>query len=166
VSRQTPGGSPGQRQLRVGEAVRHALAAVLERREIRDALLETASVTVSEVRISPDLRQATVFVMPLGGRGPAGSAAADVVAALGRARPYLRHRVGQLVRLKFVPDLHFRLDEVYDQAGHMAQLLADPRVRRDLADDDAHHDHSHHDEDRQDDGGAGGRGPAGGEERW
>lgn len=122
---------PSQRQLRVAEAVRHALAGVCERGEVHDPVFDRVSVTVSEVRMSPDLRQATAFVSALGGSGRPDCT--EVVAALERARPFLRHRIGRMVRLKYVPELSFRADELYEQASRIDRLLADPRVRQDVA---------------------------------
>jgi ribosome-binding factor A len=122
-----------QRQLRVGEEIRHALAWTLERGEVRDPGLAERAVTVTEVRVSPDLRQATAFVMPLGG------ADADAaLAALGRARGYLRRRVAHEVTLRYVPELSFRLDPSFAAADHITALLNDPRVKRDLTRDDDH----------------------------
>ena len=118
---------PTQRQLRVGEELRHVLASVFEKGVIRDPGLAGVSVTVSEVRVGADLRSATVFVVPLGG----GDAEA-MLNALARARPFLRRRVAEEVRLKFVPDLTFRLDPSFDEAEHIEQLLRDPAVARDL----------------------------------
>jgi ribosome-binding factor A len=120
----------GQRQLRVGEELRHALARILERGEIRDPALATVAVTVTEVRISPDLRQATVFVMPLGGREET-----TVVRALARARGFLRRRIAQSVHLKFVPDLTFRVDQSFEQADRITRILRDPAVSRDIEHD-------------------------------
>jgi ribosome-binding factor A len=117
----------GQRQLRVGEELRHALAGILERGEIRDPGLATVAVTVTEVTLSPDLRQATVFVMPLGGREEA-----SVVRALTRARGFLRRRIAESVYLKFVPDLAFRVDRSFEQADRITRILRDPVVSRDI----------------------------------
>ena len=119
--------SASQRQLRVAEEIRHALAVILERGELRDPGLSGARVTVTEVRLSPDLRNATAFVMPLGGGD-----VETVVAALGRARPFLRRRVAGAVQLKYVPDLHFIADTSFDAVDHLETLLGDPRVARDL----------------------------------
>ncbi len=119
--------SASQRQLRVAEEIRHALADVLERGELRDPGLSGVSVTITEVRVSADLRHATAFVMPLGG----GDVEA-VVAALGRARPFLRRRVAGAMQLKYVPDLHFIADETFETVGRLEALLSDPRVARDL----------------------------------
>ncbi len=112
------GKSPSQRQLRVGEELRHVLAALLERGELRDPGLKGASVTVTEVRISPDLRNATAFVLPLGG----GDATA-VVAALTRARPFLRRRLARDVKLRYAPDISFQADTSFDSAVHIEALL-------------------------------------------
>lgn len=120
---------PSPRRLRVGEEVRHALAQILERGEIRDPELKDASVTVTEVRMSPDLRNATVFVLPLGGRRTR-----EVVAALRRASPFLRRRVGGTVRLKYVPELDVRADRSFDEAEHIETLLREAEVARDLSD--------------------------------
>ncbi len=120
--------SVGQRRLRVAEEVRHALAWILERNESRDPVLAAVAVTVTEVRMSPDLRQATVFVMPLGGRQEAA-----VIAALDRAKGFFRRRVAQSVRLKFTPDLAFRIDRSFEQADRITRILREPAVSRDLS---------------------------------
>ena len=112
------GHGPSQRQLRVGEEIRHALASVLARGELRDPELSGCSVTVTEVQPTPDLRQATAFVVPFGGGD-----AQPLMAALTRAAPYLQHRIGQMVRLKFVPRLGFRLDSTFDNAERIRDLL-------------------------------------------
>jgi ribosome-binding factor A len=116
-----------QRQLRVGEAVRHALAEVLAHGEVHDPVLEGHLITVPEVRMSPDLRLATIYVMPLGGRD--GKA---VVAALERNKRYLRGVIARKVNLKFAPDIRFRLDERFDEAERIEKLLRSPAVQRDL----------------------------------
>jgi len=123
--------APSQRQLRVGEELRHALAWIIERGELRDPELSRVSVTVTEVRVSPDLRNATAFVTPLGG-----GEAAPILEALTRARSFLRHRIGQEVRLRTVPNLSFQADTSFDQASRIEDLLHDPRVARDLQDND------------------------------
>ncbi len=120
--------APSQRQLRVGEELRHALAWILERGDIRDPGLGGVAVTVTEVRVSPDLRNATAFVMPLGG-----GESEDVVAALNRAAPFLRRKIGKAVKLKYLPGLNFIADRSFDQAGRIDDLLKDPSVARDLA---------------------------------
>ncbi len=120
--------APGQRQLRVGEEVRHVLAAVLARGELRDPVMAGVSITVTEVRISPDLRQATAFVMPLGG----GRETAEILEALNRAGPFLSHEVGRRLAIKYIPALLFELDSVFDEADRIDSLLRNPRVARDL----------------------------------
>ncbi len=109
---------PSQRQLRVGEELRHTLASILERGEVRDPDLRGVSVTVSEVRVSPDLRRATAFVTPLGG----GDSQA-MLAALGRAGPFLRRRIASAVRLRHAPALSFEADRSFDQAARIDTLL-------------------------------------------
>ena len=121
-----------QRQLRVGEELRHALARLFERGVLRDPALAGVSVTVTEVRSSPDLRNATVFVIPLGG---ANSEA--VVAALQHAGPFLKREVARMVELKYVPNLSFRADDSFDEADRIDLLLHDPIVARDLGHPDA-----------------------------
>ncbi|HYM30656.1 MAG TPA: 30S ribosome-binding factor RbfA [Candidatus Cybelea sp.] len=117
----------GQRPLRVGEEIRHALAAVLGRGDIRDPDLANVSITVSEVRVSPDLKSATAFVLPLGGRN-----ADAVLAALGRCAPYLRGQIARAVRLRYAPHLAFKLDDSFDRAGRIDALLREPRVAADV----------------------------------
>jgi ribosome-binding factor A len=119
--------APSQRQLRVGELIRHALAEMLGRGEVRDPDLEGLVVTITEVRPSPDLRTATVFVMPLGGVG-----GELVLGALGRAAPFIRGRIAREVDLRFAPELRFALDETFDEATRIEKLLRSPRVARDL----------------------------------
>lgn len=121
------GGSGGQRPFRVGEALRHVLAEVFEKGEVRDPGLGGLPVTVTEVRMDAALRHATVFILPFGG-GDAG----PVLAALERARPFLRRRLADAVRLKHVPDLVFRADPSFDAAAHVDSLLRTPDVSRDL----------------------------------
>lgn len=127
ASRSAPAG-PSQRQLRAGELVRHALAEILREEEVADPALAGVSVTVTEARMSPDLRHASVFVEPLGG-----AHAGEVVDALNRAARFLRGRLGRAVDLKFTPDLHFLHDPSFDEAAHMNALFARPEVARDLA---------------------------------
>ena len=123
--------APSQRQLRVGEELRHALAWILERGDVRDPSLPGISVTVTEVQASPDLRIATAFVTPLGG----GDVEA-VVATLNHAKAFLRRKVGGAVRLRYVPELVFRADPSFDEASRILRLLRDPVVARDLSDGD------------------------------
>jgi ribosome-binding factor A len=119
---------PSQRQLKVGEVLRRRLAEVLSRAEVHDPDLDRHPITVSEVRTSPDLRQATAYVMPLGGQGAEG-----VLAALRRNKAELRHLLVQGLALKYAPDLRFELDPVYDRIDETRRIFADPRVQADLA---------------------------------
>ena len=123
------GGSPTQRQLRVGEVIRRALSEILSRGDVHDPDLARASVTVAEVRVSPDLRQATAYVMPLGGVNTA-----EVVRALGRNRAELRRLVTDRIDLRFSPELAFRADTRFDQMDRTRDILRSPEVRRDLDD--------------------------------
>ena len=116
-----------QRQLRVGEEVRHGLSRIFARGELRDPDLEEVSLTVTEVRISPDLKNATAFVVPLGGEG-----AEKAVAALNRAGSFLRGRLGREVFLKYTPRLSFQTDKSFDEAARIDELLRRPQVRHDL----------------------------------
>jgi ribosome-binding factor A len=120
--------APGQRQLRVGEEIRHALARIFARGELRDPALGAADITVSEVRVSPDLKAATAFVLPLGGAGTA-----DLLAALRRAAPAVRAFLAREVELRHVPRLQFEADRSFDNASRIDALLHDPVVARDLA---------------------------------
>lgn len=121
------GAGPSQRQLRVAEEVRHALAALFERRDFRDPDLASAHVTVTEVRASPDLRHMTAFVSGLGRDLPEAQ-----FAALKRAAPFLRGQVARAVRLKYAPELHFQPDTALGYAMRIAAVLRRPEVRRDL----------------------------------
>ena len=116
-----------QRQLRAGELVRHALVEILRVEAFADPALTDVSVTISQVRVSPDLKHAICFVEPLGG-----GHAPEVVAALNKASKFLRGRLGQIIEMRFTPDLKFLHDESFETAKAMDRLLADPRVRRDL----------------------------------
>ena len=116
-----------QRQLRVGELVRHAIAEMLVRGDVHDPVIETHMITVPEVRMSPDLRLATVYVMPLGGRD-----ADTVIAAFERNKKYLRGEIAHRVNLKFAPDLRFRIDDRFAEADRIDKLLHSPDVARDL----------------------------------
>ena len=120
--------APSQRQLRVGEELRHALAWILERGDIRDPGLGGIAVTVTEVGVSPDRGNATAFVIPLGGGD-----AEDVVAALNRAAPFLRRKISEAVKLNYLPGFNFIAAQSFDQAGRIDDLLKDPSVARDLA---------------------------------
>ncbi|WP_375201911.1 30S ribosome-binding factor RbfA [Hyphococcus sp.] len=118
---------PSQRQLRAGELIRHALVEVLQRETLRDPALAGVSVTISEVRVSPDLKQAKVFASPLGGGDEAG-----VVAALNRMAAYLRGLLGKKIEMKFTPALTFLMDETFAEAQKIDRLLSRPDVARDL----------------------------------
>lgn len=124
--RRAPQG-PSQRQLRAGELVRHALVDILREEDLQDPSLAGVSVTVTEVRMSPDLKHAVCFVEPLGGAN-----APEVTAGLNRVAKFLRGRLGHIVALRFTPDLKFVHDESFEAAEKIGRLLADPRVRRDL----------------------------------
>jgi ribosome-binding factor A len=118
---------PGQRQLRVGEEIRHALANIFERGDLRDPDLAGRPLTVTEVRISPDLRNATVYVIPLGGGD-----ATSLLAGLKRSRSFLRHELARAVELRMVPDLWFEADKSFDRMSRIEAILAKPEVRRDV----------------------------------
>jgi ribosome-binding factor A len=136
---------PSARQLRVGEEVRHGLARIFERHELRDPALVDATLTVTEVRMSPDLKHATVFVMPL-----AGAHAPETLAGLKRGAPYLRGLIAREVPLRFTPTLSFMLDESFDHANRINEILHRPEVQRDVAESQDRGP----DESSEDDGGA------------
>ncbi|MGE0701315.1 MAG: 30S ribosome-binding factor RbfA [Hyphomicrobiaceae bacterium] len=117
---------PSQRQLRVGELVRHKIAEMLARGEVHDDVLAKHVITVPEVRMTPDLKLATVYVMPLGGKDTK-----PVLDALDRAKRFIRGEVAHTLSLKFAPDLRFRLDETFDEGARIDALLASPVVKRD-----------------------------------
>ncbi len=121
------GSGPSQRQLRVGELVRRSLAQVLAQGDIHDPELNRLSITVSEVRTSPDLRIATAYVMPLGG-----GAQDEAIGLLARNKAELRRIVGKKLGLKYAPDLRFRLDEVFDRMDETRAMFSQDAVRRDL----------------------------------
>jgi ribosome-binding factor A len=118
---------PSQRQLRVGELIRHALAEMLSRGDIHDPTIESHMITVPEVAMTADLRLATIYVMPLGGRD-----AKPVLEALERNKKFLRGEIAHRVNLKFAPDIRFRFDERFDEAERIEKILRTPEVRRDL----------------------------------
>jgi ribosome-binding factor A len=118
---------PSQRQLRVGELIRHALAEMLIRGDVHDPVIETHLITIPEVSMAPDLRLATIYVMPLGGRD-----AEAVLAALERNKKFLRGEIARHVNLKFAPEIRFRIDERFDEAERIEKLLRTPEVQRDL----------------------------------
>jgi ribosome-binding factor A len=116
-----------QRQLRVGELVRHAIAEMLTRGDVHDPVIEAHLITVPEVRMSPDLRLATIYVMPMGGRD-----ANEVVAAFERHKKFLRAEIAHRINLKFAPDIRFRVDDRFAEAERIERLLRSPEVKRDL----------------------------------
>ena len=120
-----------QRQLRVGEELRHGLAELLERGDMRDPVLREARITVTVVDVSPDLRNALAFIVPLGGEH-----ADEVLAAMRRAAPYFRNRLARMIDLRFAPEIRFELDRSFDHAAKIDKLLHDPEVVRDLETDD------------------------------
>lgn len=121
--------------LRVGELVRHALAAMFARGDIEDEALRGAVVTVPEVRMTPDLKIANAYVMPLGGLH-----AAEIVDALNRHQKYVRGIIAPQLNLKFAPELRFHVDQTFEEAGKIDALLRSERVRRDLEDGDEEQD--------------------------
>jgi ribosome-binding factor A len=122
--------TPGQRQLRVGEEIRHLLADLLERGNMRDPDLREASITVTSVDVSPDLRNAVAYVMPLGGKD-----SERLLAALRRAAPWFRGRVSEKAGLRSAPEIRFQLDRTFDEADKIDALLRRPDVARDLKDE-------------------------------
>jgi ribosome-binding factor A len=122
---------PSQRALRVGELVRHAMADMLTRGAVHDPVIEGHVITVPEVRMSPDLRLATIYVMPLGGRD-----LDAVVAALDRNKKYLRGEIARHVNLKFAPEIRFLIDERFAEAERIEKILRTPQVKRDLERED------------------------------
>lgn len=142
------GPGPSQRQLRVGELIRRTLSDVLLRADVHDPDLNRHSITVGEVRASPDLKVATVYVLPLGGHD-----AQDALAALRRNTRELRHHVAREMTLKYAPDLRFVLDETFDRMDDTRRLFADERVRRDIeSGGDEEDPDEDRDEDARDDG--------------
>src|ERR1700748_2315454 len=119
---------PSQRQLRVGEALRHALSEVLRENDIRDPELAGVSVTITQIKPSPDMRYATVYCEPLGGEN-----AKEIVAALNRHKGFLRGEMGHRIAMKFTPDLRFVEDESFAEAQKIETILKSPEVQRDLA---------------------------------
>lgn len=119
--------APSQRQLRVGELIRHSLAEILARGELMDDEVTRMMVTVPEVRVSPDLRNATVYITPLGGGDPK-----QAEKAMNRNARWLRGQIARRVNLKFAPDLVFRYDDRFDETAHIDALLHSPDVARDL----------------------------------
>jgi ribosome-binding factor A len=125
----TPGGS--QRQLRVGELVRHAMADMLTRGDVHDPVIQGHLITVPEVQMTADLRLATIYIMPLAGRD-----ADEVLAAFERHKKFLRGEIAHRINLKFAPDIRFRIDERFAEAERIEKLLRSPAVKRDLDHED------------------------------
>ncbi|MCS6762211.1 MAG: 30S ribosome-binding factor RbfA [Candidatus Devosia symbiotica] len=126
---------PTQRSLRMGELVRHALAAMFARGDVEDDALRGAVITVSEVRMSPDLKLANAYIMPLGGQH-----AEEIVAALNRHRKYIRGRISPQLNVKFAPKMRFHVDETFEEASRIDALLRSEKVKRDLAENDGEAD--------------------------
>lgn len=126
---QSAGASP--RQLRVGELIRHALAELFSRGEIHDPVIETHMITVPEVHMSADLRLATIYIVPLGGRDEQ-----KVLDALETNKRYMRGEIARRINLKFAPEIRFRIDDRFDEAERIEKLLQTPEVRRDLGEKD------------------------------
>ena len=131
MSRDNKPTGPSQRMLRVGELVRHALAAMFARGEIEDDALRGAVITVPEVRMTPDLKIANAYIMPLGGVH-----AEEIVAALNRHRKFVRGRVAPQINMKFAPEVRFYVDDTFDEASRIDSLLRSDKVQRDLDDED------------------------------
>jgi len=131
MSRDNKPTGPSQRMLRVGELVRHALAAMFARGEIEDDALRGAVITVPEVRMTPDLKIANAYIMPLGGVH-----AEEIVAALNRHRKFVRGRVAPQINMKYAPEIRFYVDDTFEEAGRIDALLRSDKVRQDLDDED------------------------------
>jgi ribosome-binding factor A len=129
-SRNSSHAAPSQRQLRVGELIRHKLAEMLARGDIHDDVLAAHVVTIPEVRLSPDLKLATAYVIPLGGTDTEA-----VLEALTRHKRYIRAEIAHTVNLKFAPDIRFRSDDTFAEASRIDALLASPKVRQDVDED-------------------------------
>ncbi len=123
----SPQTGPSQRQLRVGELIRRTLSEILAQGDLHDPELDGVSITVGEVRVAPDLKRATAYILPLGGANREG-----VLAALRRNKPEIRHLIAREMTLKHVPDLKFEIDETFDRIDATRRLFADERIRRDL----------------------------------
>jgi ribosome-binding factor A len=128
--RDNASGGGSQRQLRVGELVRHAVAEMLTRGDVHDPVIEGRLITVPEVRMTADLRLATIYVMPLAGRD-----ADRVIAALERNKKFMRAEIAHRINLKFAPDIRFRIDDRFAEAERIDKLLRSPAVKRDLEDE-------------------------------
>lgn len=121
------GGEPSQRMLRVGELIRHSMCELLLRSAVGDPILEGGAVTITEVQMSPDLKLATIYVVPLGGKH-----IADVLTALDRHKRFLRGELARRVNLRFAPDIRFKADQSFDYGAKIDSLLRSPEVQRDL----------------------------------
>ena len=121
------GGEPSQRMLRVGELVRHAVSELLTRNELNEPALDGQVITVSRVKMSPDLKCATVYILPLGGKNADG-----VLSALDHRRKVLRGEVARKINLKFAPDVRFKIDDTFDNVDRIDALLNSPKVRQDI----------------------------------
>ncbi len=128
MAKQTSSQGPTQRQLRVGELIRRTLSDVLNRGDVHDPDLNRLSITVGEVRLSNDLKVATVYVMPLGGENIEAA-----IGALARNKPELRHRVAKEMTLKYAPDLRFLPDDTFDRLDETRRMFSDETVQRDIA---------------------------------
>ena len=122
---------PNQRSLRVGELVRHALAAIFARGDVEDDALHGVVITVPEVRMTPDLKYADAYIMPLGGQH-----AEEIVAALNRHKKFIRGRVAPQINMKYAPNIRFYVDDTFEEAGRIDALLRSDKVQRDLDDED------------------------------
>ncbi len=131
MSRSKKNAAPSQRMLRVGELVRHALSSFLVRGEVQDPVLQAAMLTVPEVRMSPDLKLASVYVIPLGGKG-----AEEAVGALNRHAKFIRGRISPDLSLKYAPALRFFVDDTFEEADRINRILRSQRVLQDLAPQD------------------------------
>jgi len=131
MSKDNKSAGPSQRMLRVGELVRHALAAMFARGEIEDDALRGAVITVPEVRMTPDLKIANAYIMPLGGLH-----AEEIVAALNRHRKFVRGRVAPQINMKYAPEVRFYVDDTFEEASRIDSLLRSDKVQRDLDDED------------------------------
>jgi ribosome-binding factor A len=149
-ARHATGSGPSQRQLRVGELIRRTLSDVLTRGDVHDPDLNRMSITVGEVTVSPDLKVATAWVLPLGGRDREAA-----IEALARNRGELRRAISRDMTLKYAPDLRFRIDETFDRMDATRALFADETVQRDLAAPDDDDDDSEDGEGEGTDGGGG-----------
>src|SRR5262249_5716825 len=121
------GGAPSQRMLRVAELIRHAMSELLVRSAMGDSVLDSRTITIPEVRMSPDLKLATILVMPLGGKG-----IPEVLAALDRHKKHLRAEIARHINLKFAPEIRFQADPRFDYDEKIGALLELPQVKRDL----------------------------------